>query len=676
MKISLNWLRDYVDTSGYTAQQIAETLSDRGLPIESVKPFEDDVVIDVEITSNRGDCLGHIGIARELAAALGRPLILPRVENLSESDRDVSRLVDVKIEEPTLCGRYAARVIEGVKVGSSPGWVCRRLEAVGLRSVNNAVDATNYAMMEHGQPPHAFDYDTIQGKKIIVRKARPGEQIISIDGTTCALSDSMLVIADATHPVALAGVMGGLETEVSDNTATILLEEAHFNPVCIRRTSRRLGLPSEASYRFERQVDAEQIDWASRRCAQLIIQFAGGKAAKGVVDVYPGKAEKITAGMRFSRLKALLGIEIPKEKVLAIFKSLGFEPTLKNDDLVVCTAPSWRHDIYREADLIEEAARCWGYDKIGVGRKISIEVAPKDKRQTLANRIRSVLNGYGFFETVSVSFVEPEMAAVFGSIASEQHLAVQDVNQKSTRILRSNLVGSLIGVLRSNYRAGNMPCRVYELADTYLPAQRAEQKLPVERTCLGLATDGDFRELRAAMEGVAEAVNPAVTLEFKPASVSWAQAGADIYMNGMRIGNAGVMKTDLAKRFDLDRAQQICAGQLDFDLLFEHLGETLTVKPIPQFPAIRRDLSLILEEKIQWAQVAEVIDAIRPQELEKVEFVALYRGKPIPAGQKSVTVSLCFRDDDGTLRHDQVDEFEKIVFMSLQEKLGAQIRTV
>jgi phenylalanyl-tRNA synthetase beta chain len=675
MKISLNWLRDYVDTTGYTPEQIGEILSDRGLPIESIQPSGEDTVIDVEITSNRGDCLGHVGIARELACAWGRALTIPTVENVPQLDKDASQLVDVQIQEPALCGRYTARVIEGVKIGPSPEWIVRRLEAVGLRSVNNVVDATNYAMMEHGQPPHAFDYDTIRDRKIIVRKAQRGEEIISIDGTKCQLSDTMLVIADANHPVAVAGVMGGLETEVTGKTANILLEEAHFDPVCIRQTSRRLALPSEASYRFERQVDIEQIDWASRRCTQLIIQLAGGRAAKGVMDAWPAKMEKISAGMRFSKLNALLGIEIPEEKVINIFTLLGFKPELKNKDLVVCMVPSWRHDIYREADLIEEVIRCWGYDKVPVQRKISIEVAPKDKRQSLAESVHAALNGCGFFETVSVSFVEPEMASMFGSVGLDEHLAVQDVNQKSTRILRSNLIGSLVGVLRSNYRAGNTPCCVYELADTYLPPQ-ANQKLPVERTAVGLACDGDFRLWRAAAQCVIEKINPAAVVEFKPASIPWAQAGANIFMNGIRIGFAGQLKADIAKRFDLDRAGQICVGQLDFDLLFERMGQTVTVKPIPKFPAIARDLSLILEEKVQWSQITETINAARPDELEKIEFVALYRGKPIPAGQKSLTVSMCFRDDDGTLRHEQVDEFEKTIFESLRNKLGAQIRTV
>jgi len=674
MKISMKWLRDYIDISGYTAEQIGSTLSDRGLPIESITPFEDDTVIDVEITSNRGDCLSHIGIARELSAAWGRPLTLPQVE-YAESDREASQLVDVKIAEPTLCGRYTARVIEGVKIGPSPEWVQKRLEAVGLRSVNNVVDATNYAMMEHGQPPHAFDYDKIGGKKIIVRKAVAGERIISIDGSKCDLADSMLVIADEKHPVAIAGVMGGLETEVSDTTVNILLEEARFDPVCIRRTSRRLALPSEASYRFERLVDTDNIEWASRRCAQLIMQWAGGQAARGVVDVYPGKVETPTVGMRFSRMNALLGITIPPEKVMAIFQGLGFNPEMKTDDLVVCTIPTWRHDIYREVDLIEEAARCWGYDKIPTERKIHIEAAPKDKRQTLASRLRTVLTGCGFYETVTVSFVEPELAAVFSDLAIEQHLAVQDVNQKSSRILRSTLMASLAGVMRSNYNAGNTACSLFELADTYKPNQAHPDKLPIQRTQIGLVTDGDFRQLRGVIEGIIEAVNAAAKVECKPAEYKWAQAGAEVLMDGRRVGGGGGLKADLAKRFDLDRAGQVCVAELDFDLLLEAICGSVTVQPIPKFPAICRDLSLIVAEPVKWSDILSTLQTCWPAQLEKVDFVTLYRGKPIPAGQKSVTVSLVFRDDDGTLRHDQVDVFEKTILETLNQKLGVQIRT-
>jgi len=333
MKVSLNWLSDYVQVD-LKAEEIAEALSDLGLPCEGIEHLDGDTVLDVEVTSNRGDCLSHIGIARELAAATSKELRLPQVE-LEEMERPASEFVQVEIEEPDMCGRYTGRVIEDVKVGLSPDWMVKRLEAVGMRSVNNVVDATNYAMMETGQPPHAFDHASIEGAKIIVRKAMPGEQIVSIDGTKCDLTPQMLVIADTKRPVAVAGVMGGLETEVGGVTKTILLEDAYFDPVCIRTTSRRLALPSEASFRFERFVDIERIDWASRRTAQLIVQVAGGRVAKGVVDAYPRRYQPREVTMRLSRLSKLLGIEVPQDAVLRILSALCF-------DCLLYTSPSPR----------------------------------------------------------------------------------------------------------------------------------------------------------------------------------------------------------------------------------------------------------------------------------------------------------------------------------------------
>ncbi|MCJ7693660.1 MAG: hypothetical protein MUO22_09635 [Sedimentisphaerales bacterium] len=292
MKISLNWLADYIET-GLEPQKIAQVLSDLGFPAESIESLDNDTVIDVEITSNRGDCLGYIGIARELAAVTGAEMKMPVVE-MDESDRDVAEFASVEIKDPDLCGRYTARIIQGIKVGPAPDWLKNKLHAIGIRSVNNVVDATNYAMVETGQPPHAFDYNKIDQGKIIVRKAISGERLVSIDGTQCDLDTEMLVIADPKGPVAIAGVMGGLLSEVSDATTDILLEDAHFDPITVRTTSRKLALPSEAAFRFERTVDIEMVDWASKRTAQLITQVAGGKVAKGVVDVYPQKTSADT----------------------------------------------------------------------------------------------------------------------------------------------------------------------------------------------------------------------------------------------------------------------------------------------------------------------------------------------------------------------------------------------
>ena len=671
MKISLEWLREYV-AFDLSAEQIGDILSNRGFPIESIETVGDDTVLDVELTSNRGDCLGHIGIAREIASALGKSVTMPAVE-LSESEQDITSFINVQIQEPMQCGRYTARVITGVKVGPSPAWMRRRLEAVGLRSVNNVVDATNYAMMEHGQPPHAFDYDTLQGKTIVVRRAQNGEEIISIDGTKCPLNDSMLVIADAHRPVAIAGVMGGLETEVTDKTTTILLEEAHFAPVSIRSTARRLALNSEASYRFERQVDKENVEWASRRCAQLIVQVAGGQAMRGVADAYPGKVESDTVGMRLSRIKRLLGINVAKEKVMSIFESLGLLPEIKNDDLIVCSVPTWRHDIYREADLIEEVARCYGYDKIPVEPKIHIEVVGKGAREKTVEKIRTYLTGCGFFETITVSFIDKKTAELFSTTPVESHFSVQNVGQKNTNLLRQNLVGPLVAVMQSNTNAGNTHCRLFELADTFTPSDTPGQ-LPNERLRLGLVMEGDFRLLTGVIEGLVQRICLGAAVAVKPAELKWAGAGASLFVADRELGFSGVLSSETASAYNLDR-QMICAAELDVETLLSAAGGIPTAKPIPRFPAIVRDLSLIVDEPVQWQQIQTLVQQAAPQELEGVAFSGLYRGKPIPEGKKSITLSLRFRDEQGTLRHDTVDAFEQAVLGVLVKQLNAELRT-
>ncbi|MBL7214049.1 MAG: phenylalanine--tRNA ligase subunit beta [Phycisphaerae bacterium] len=673
MKISLDWLRDYVDTT-LCAEEIADILSNLGFPIESIEAVGDDTMLDVEITSNRGDCLGHIGIGRELAAAVGKELKLPKI-NLTESDEDTASLIKVEIHEPVLCNRYTARVIKNVKIGPSPVWLVKRLETIGQRSVNNVVDVTNYVMMETGQPSHAFDYDKIGGQKIIVRKAAGGERLISIDETKCDLNDLMLVIADERIPVAMAGVMGGLESEVSDQTINILLEVAHFEPVTIRTTARKLALPSEASFRFERYVDTENIEWVSARIAQLIVETAGGTVTKGIVDAYPEKIERGTIAMRLSRMNALLGIDIAKEKVLDIFSSLGFGPESKNDDLIVCTPPSWRHDLYREADLIEEVARCYGYDNIPVEPKIRIEVTPPNKREKTAQKVRTFLTGCGFYESINVTFVDKKIAELFCDQTAEQHLSVSDVSQKNANILRQNLIGSLASVLRSNYNVGNKPCHLFELADTFIPDENHEPgKLPDEHAKLALVADVDFRMIRGTIEGLVATLCPEGVLEFTPTQKKWAQTAADITLDGEILGYAGLLSANIANQFDIEK-QEVAAAELNFDVLLQKAGGIPTAKPIPRFPAIVRDLSLIVDEPVQWSQITATVQSKAPAELEQIDFTGLYRGKPIPNGKKSVTVSLRFRDENGTLRHETVDEWQQNILNALTANLGAELRT-
>jgi len=672
MKISLDWLSNYVDIDK-TADEIAQILSDLGFPTEGIEKVGADTVIDIEVSSNRGDCLSHIGVARELAAATGKQLRLPKIE-LPESADDVTKYVEVSIEAPELCGRYTARVITGIKVGPSPNWMKKRLEAVGVRSVNNVVDATNYAMMETGQPPHAFDYDKLTGGKISVRTASVGQQLISIDETKCDLNPDMLIIADAKKAVAIAGVMGGLESEINGSTTTILLEDAHFDPVTIRTTGRRLGISSESSFRFERDVDIEIIDWASKRTAQLITQVAGGKVAKGVADVYPAKWQPKSVKMRVSRLNKLLGIEVSKAEAVKILAGLGFEPTSKTDE-IVCTVPTWRHDVYREVDLIEEVARSHGYDKIPVERKISIEVAPVDKHESVASQLRSFLNGCGFYETINVSFLAEDVASLFTQGEKAEHLAVKDESARSANLLRQTLLPSLLGVLKSNYNAGNIPCSVFELANTFAVGPGHKKgNLPVEQTKLALASDGDFRRLRGVIEQLVRVLAKDADIDLTPAELTWAKAGAEIVADGKNIGTCGIISKKVAAKFNLTEVE-VCAAELDFDTLLTMAGAARTAKPIPRFPAITRDLSLIVDEGLTWTRITRAINTKAPSELEVTEFVGIYRGKPIPAGKKSVTISLRFRDEDGTLTHEVVDEFEKRILDELAAVLGAELRT-
>ena len=668
MKISIDWLSDYVEISK-SPEEIGDILSDLGFPIEEIVQVGDDIVLDVEVTSNRGDCLSHIGVARELAAATGKILKLPVVD-LPFSDKDVSSFASVHISEPELCHRYTARIIEGVKVGPSPLWMKERIEAIGLRSVNNVVDASNYAMMETGQPCHTFDYDKMSGEGVHVRKAIPGELMVSIDGTKCELNSEMLVIADEDKPIAIAGVMGGLSTEVSEDTSTILLEDAHFAPVSVRTTGRKLGLNSDSSFRFERHVDEERIEWASQRTAQLIAMVAGGKVAKGCAQEWVKEPEKKDISMRLARLKSLMGFDIPSGIAVEILTSLGFEPKIEGDK-ILCNSPSWRHDISREVDLIEEVIRCYGYDKIPVVKKITIEVARPDERRVLTNAISGYMNSCGAYETLSVSFCDESQAKLFGQVSPKDHLGVKDVTRKSANLLRQSLIGSLLDILKSNYNMGNRNCRLFEIADTFVTGSGGLD----ERTKIAMVCNDDLRFVRSVVDGIGKILDRDVILEFKPCELKWAVAGAEIYINGVVVGTAGVISKSVSSQYGFKDITP-CAFELDLQTLIELKSEAKPIKHLPKFPSVSRDLSLILDEQTTWTQIEETAKENAPRELENIRFVDIYRGKPISVGNKSVTLELTFRDDDGTLTHERVDGFESLILDNLKTKLKAELRAV
>jgi phenylalanyl-tRNA synthetase beta chain len=670
MKISLNWLKDYVDYSG-SAQQLADLLTCAGLNLESVEPVGPDWMIDVEITSNRPDCLGHIGIAREVAALTGATLRLPET-NCAERGKNVTDWAAVVDEAPELCGRYTARIIDGVRIGPSPDWMKARLETVGVRAISNVVDVTNYVMMEIGQPLHSFDYAKLNEGRIVVRRARPGEQLVAIDQTTLALNESHLVIADAKQPVALAGVMGGLASEVTSDTRTILLESAHFDPLSIRTTSRALTLGSESSFRFERNVDIDTADWASRRAAALLADLAGGDVAPGVIDVWPARREKVSIAMRLSRLRHLLGVSIESQTVLTILTRLGFAPAIDEGSVVRCAIPSWRNDVRREVDLIEEVIRIHGYNHIPTENKIHIAVTTEDAWQRGRGRIAGTLNACGYFETVNVSFVDDSRLGPFVEPGFEP-LRVKDVTRRSTNALRPTLLPSLLEVRKRNQDAGNDRCDCYEISAVHQAADRPGE-LPHESIMLGLLTAGDFRELRGAIEAVVSAMDKNTPLVFQPCQLRWSRPGAaaKLRLADIDIGFAAAVSDEILKIYDLQTP--LCLAEIQLDPLIRLQKPAAAWQPLIRLPGIRRDLSLILDESVRWSDIEAEILSLNIDNLRKIEFVGVYRGKGVDPGKKSLTLSLHLRSPDETLTHEQADQYQQQILAALTRRFAAALR--
>jgi phenylalanyl-tRNA synthetase beta chain len=666
MKVSLNWLTDYVDVS-IPVSRLEELLRQIGLPVEEVIETEADILLDLEVTSNRGDCLGHIGVAREVAAALGAELKLPGIGDLPTSG-SVADLTAVEVPDADLCPRYTARVVRGVKVGPSPAWIVERLEAVGLRGINNIVDVTNYVLMEYSQPLHCFDYDKLAENRIVVRRAANGEHMVSIDGTKCELDDSMLVIADAVRPVAIAGVMGGLDTEVTEATTNVLIESAQFDPLSIRRTSRKLRLMSESNYRFERGVDPVGVDAASLRACQLILELAGGELAEGVVDVWAEPFQPRRVAMRAERCNALLGTDIPAERQRDILERLHLRPEAE-DGRVVCTIPSYRADLTREVDLIEEIARMEGYDRIPVSDRVSHAVSAEDLASRVRRLVGEALAASGFDEAVTFSFIDRAEAELFGA---ERIVTVDKLARKTNNVLRPTLVMSLLRACKTNQSVGNTDVSLFEIAGCFPGA--AEGHLPDEYVELAMVTTGDLAELRGALESVVARAAPLADLAVRPGGAVHLADGtaAAVLLNGEPIGTLGQVSGELQRYYGLERP--IAAAAVRFEPIRQAACLTRKYEPLPRFPAVRRDLSVIVDEPVTWQQLTEAVSGVDQPLREAVEYVTTYRGKPAPAGRKSVTLTLVYRCADRTLRGEEVDEQVEQVLAALRRAFRAELR--
>lgn len=667
MKISRDWLSDFLPQPP-DAEPIGDALMRGGFPIESIETQGNDAVLDVEVTSNRGDCLSHVGVAREASALLGREFRQPINATPAETSTPAKGITSVTIESPQLCPHYVARVIRGVKVGPSPAWMVKRLEAVGLRSINNVVDVTNYVMFELGQPLHAFDFGKLAGQRIVVREARKGEKIISIDGKERELSPGMLVIADAEKPAAVAGVMGGLASEVTAGTVDVLLESARFDPLSVRKTARALAMKSDSSYRFERGIDPTLPETASLRAAQLILETAGGELLKGAAVAGDSGYATKTLVLRLPRLKRVLGIDVLPNDVVAALDRLQLSPK-RSDDAVIVSVPSWRLDLNIETDLIEEVARVVGYDVIPIRDTVSIRLTPPAPWQRSMELIRERLVAAGYFEAVTFSFVSDALAGDFLPAEAQSLPRADAAVRKSDARLRPSLLPGLLEAVRHNETNGTPEAKLFETGATFWNTAAGVN----ERGRVGLVGSSDLREVRGTVEAILQRLDKTREIKIVPDSRRGYGTCGRIEWGGQLVGHMGRIERGVIDKLGLHHSP--AAAELELAPLLEGAQHVPQLKPLPRFPAIRRDLSLILRESTRYEQVESLIRALRPEHLEEVEYVTTYRGKPLDKGTKSVTTTLIFRSATATLTSDQVEPAVQRLVEAAKTELGAALRT-
>lgn len=680
MLVSWDWLHEYVRPDA-SPREVGERLMNAGLNLESIEEVAGDTVLDLEVTSNRPDCLGHIGVAREVSVLFGCPLKAPPAE-VQTSSKAASEAVSVKVEDADACPRYIARIVRGVKIGPSPEWLRQRLEAVGQKSVNNVVDVTNYVLLETGQPFHTFDLAKLTGPRIIVRHARAGETIAALnqkDGReTYKLDPSMLVIADAERPVAIAGVMGGLDTGITSSTTDLLLETADFAALAIRGTARKLALFSPSQYRFERGVDRERMDWASRRCAELILQVAGGELLEGFVEDGAGAIpQREPIRLRFAQIKRLLGIDVPAEAAGTILQRLGLKRVGESSrESAEFIPPSWRRDLTREIDLIEEIARVFGYDAIPDNAIVPLSLSRKSDLDRVRDRVRQTLVAQGFDEALTLSFVSPEEVELFNPLPDRPALTVEHSSRRHENRLRKSLVPSLLRCRRENERKGVFDADLFEIAKVYLESAPGRPEAEVEPLRVSFVSSGTFAETKGVVERVASELSRDANVDVVELDLAAFEPGqgAEVRLNGRPCGWIGTLARSVQDSRLLELRDPVTVAELDFAPLLDVAQLFRNAKPIPSFPAIERDLNFVLDEDTQWEALERIARSTAGDQLERTTFVDQFRGKQLGPEKKSYVIRLVFRAKDRTLTSDEVDAHVREVVAKCERELKATLR--
>ncbi len=731
MKVLYNWLAEFVDVTLAPAA-LRNRLSAAGIAIEALVDTPAGPMLDAELTINRPDCLGHYGIAREVATIERRRLrpVPLNVENattgtpkknaIDTTDSAVAQ-VAVDIACPELCGRYTARVLRGVRVQPSPAWLRQRLEALGQASINNVVDATNYVMLELGQPLHAFDLSRLQEHRIVVRRARTGEKMRTLDGVERTLSPEMCVIADAARAVAIGGVMGGAESEIDSATHDVLLEAAWFDPISIRRTSKLLGLRTEASTRFERGADPEMADTASRRCAALIVDLAGGEILPNAVDLYPGRREPLNISLSRAELLRIMGADVCDSEIETILGALGFTPRRVQTDHNVeghapespqavwaCTQPSWRQDVTREVDLIEEVARHFGLDKFPARLHGWRQPSARLPHAEAEDRLRERLIGLGYCEIVTIPLVNAEEDALFRAPGVEPAVVANPLAADAS-VLRSTGLTCMARTLAWNLNRAQHDLRLFEIGRAYTMKRGSPEETRIltigatgfarEKSVADSAREYGFADLKGDLDQLGELAggftwsepNPdaawqnlsragRIALSHKLESPDSVRAASGTPIppprdNG-QIGIAGQLASRVAGEFKL--RQDIFLGEILLDpfyAAFRQARDERKYQPISRFPSVERDFALVLHDGTSFAAVRDAIHSLGIAEISSVEAIDLYRGKQMGAGKFSLLVRVTFQSQETTLTESHVNDLSAKILAALERQIGAVLRT-
>lgn len=662
-----------------------------GIPVFDALNLKD-VRFEIGLTPNRPDCLSVIGVAREVSAMSGNPLNLPEPK-VVEAGPPIDIETSVTIVEPDRCPRYAARLIKGVKIGPSPDWMVRRLESVGMRSINNVVDVTNFVLLELGHPLHAFDFSLLRDRRIVVKSAADGDLFTTLDSQPRQLGSSDLTICDGEGPVALAGVMGGENSEIKPETTDVLLESAYFDPNTIRRTSKRLGIHTESSHRFERGADVNMVPLALDRAADLIQQLAGGIIATGRIDAYPRKIEQKALSLTAWRTSEVLGVNVDALDIKRFLTSIDFKVDLahdREDGALTVKVPSFRPDIEREIDLIEEVARLNGYDNIPVTMPASQLICHQEPshRQQVRN-LRDYMVGAGFSEIINYSFVANES---WDRIS----LATDDYRRKTVRVLnplteeqavmRTSLVPSVLDTVSRNLAYRNTDLQLFELRPVFLDADVSD--LPTEKMCLTVAlcgrrspegwaqdrSDVDFFDLKGVTEGLLS--------RFNATGIEWSNSETEPFLHpgkscainiqGKTVGTLGEVHPQTLEAFEID--QPVYLLDLDLTVLFSVIGEHPGFRPLSRYPDVYRDSAFLIDDNVDAARVFEVLGGIKNKTVEDLVLFDLYRGKGIPEGKKSVAIRVRYRSLEKTLTDEEIQSVHGKIVRTMQKKLGAEIR--